>query len=957
MSSAGVKSMRLRAAVLAAFITLAFAAPSRASDVGDFLGRRVVRVEVVIEGAPGSSTSEMQALLEVAAGQDYSPIRIRDSLVRLYRSGLISGARVEGEPIGADGVIIRFIVKPQARIEAIVFEGEAVFGTGILRARLNELDVGERLSAGAVSRGLDALLAFYSARGYYQARITSDIRLDDSGTRATVAYVIEPGQQARVADYALNVTGERIDLSKLKPAIAEGQPFTQQAVQEQMEQIRRAYLAQDYLAVRVTNTITPDPANNAVNVAINVESGPRVQVEVQGLELSEERKREILPFYEQGGVDDFTLEEGRRRLQDYAQRRGYFFAEVTKPNPPDLALPTARLDYVVDTGRRYKLTDIDIQGMDAIPSQTLQDQLKSKEASFIPFFGLGRGVTSNDMLRQDANTILRQLRDAGYRKAQVEVLRGVSVTGESLIITFHVTQGPRTHVEQVGIRGNNVLTTEELEQRLEMKPEAPLVVTDVTQDVDRLLTEYTSRGYADAEVLFDVVDLGSVDGQDRVRLIYRITEGNRVRIRQVTTRGTAITDTGRLERNFYEFKEGEWLRADLLQDTERVLYDTNAFTSVTITAETVGQTANGVEERDVTVNLLEAKRNLLIYGFGYQSSKSQLTVPGLSFLNGARGLVQLTNTNLFGKLYTGSTQLRVSQDELLGQVSFLNPRPFGTEYATLISVFARRLAEKTFRSDRYTALIQAERRFTNDTIVYLTYNFERISVYDLQGSEEEIERNRRPIRLGRIGPSFARDTRDNHFDPTGGTLTLGSIYLASSFLGGNEQFVKMLAEHSRYYTVPRFRDTVYSVSGRLGLASPFGGRDTLPISERFFGGGSRDLRGFGFEEAGPSESVVVNRETGERRVVPVGGNAVLVINNELRFPIWGFLGGSVFADTGNVFRRVRDIKPGNLTQTLGFGFRIKTPIGPIRLDFGFLVLNKPDGVRGFQRHLSFGSTF
>jgi outer membrane protein insertion porin family len=933
------------------------AARSRASDVGDFLGRRVTRVEIVIEGAPGSNTSEMQPSIEVAAGQDYSPVRIHDSLVRLYRSGLISGARVEGEAVGTDGVIIRFIVKPQARIDAIIFEGSAVFNTGELRARLNELDVGERLSAGAVSRGLDALLAFYSARGYYQARITSDIRLDDTGTRATVVYVIEPGEQARVSEYTPNIIGQRIDLSKLKPAITVGQPFTQEAVQEQIEQLRRAYLEQDYLAVRVTSTITPDTANNAVRVEVTVESGPRIQVEVQGLELSDKRKREILPFYAQGGVDDFTLEEGRRRLQDYAQRQGYFFAEVTKPNPPDLSLPSVRLDYVVDTGRRYRLTDIDIQGLDAIPSQLLQERMKSRKASFIPFFGLGRGVTSNDMLRQDANMILRQLRDEGYRKAQVEVLRGVSVTGESLLITFDVTQGPRTYVEQVAVRGNNVLTTDELQARIELKPDAPLVIREVTQDVDRLLTEYTSRGYADAEVLYDVFDLGSIDGQDRVRLVYRIAEGPRVRIRQVTTRGAAITDTQRLERDFYEFKEGEWLRTDMLQETERTLYDTNAFTSVTITTEPVGQTPNGIEERDVTVNVLEAKRNLLIYGFGYQSSRSQLTVPGLGFLNGARGLVQLTNTNLFGKLYTGSAQVRVSQDELLGQVSFLNPRPFDSEYTTLISVFARRLAEKTFRSDRYTALIQAERRFTNDTIVYLTYNFERISVYDLQGSEEEIERNRRPIRLGRIGPSFARDTRDNHFDPTTGTLTLGSIYFASTILGGNEQFIKMLAEHSRYYVVPRFRDTVYSVSGRLGLASPFGGRDSLPISERFFGGGARDLRGFGFEEAGPSETVIVNRETGETRVVPVGGNAVLVINNELRFPIWSFLGGSVFADTGNVFRRVRDINPGNLTQTLGFGFRIKTPIGPIRLDFGFLVFNKPEGVKGFQRHFSFGSTF
>ena len=181
-----------------------------------------------------------------------------------------------------------------------------------------------------------------------------------------------------------------------------------------------------------------------------------------------------------------------------------------------------------------------------------------------------------------------------------------------------------------------------------------------------------------------------------------------------------------------------------------------------------------------------------------------------------------------------------------------------------------------------------------------------------------------------------------------GAFTLGSLSIASTVLGGNEQFVKLVAEHSRYYPIRRFRETVYSISGRLGLATPFGGKQTLPISERFFAGGSRDLRGFGFELAGP-----INLETGK----PDGGNAVFIINNELRFPLVGILGGTVFSDTGNVFRRTKDFRPQNLTQTFGFGLRVKTPIGPVRIDFAFLVINKPPGAPTFRRQFSFGQTF
>jgi outer membrane protein insertion porin family len=929
-------------------LLLAVCEPGFASDLGEFIGRRVNAVEIVIEGTTSQGSREMRSLIEVAANQDYSPVRIRDSLARLHRSGLVSRARVEGTGVGTDGVTLRFVVTPQARIDNVIFEGQTIFPPEELRARLNELDPGERLSLRAVEQGVDELLAYYSARGYYNVKITSDFRLDPGGTRATVVYSVNPGEVARVSRYTLHTRGARLDLTKIKHALVEGQPFSQSAVREEIDVIRKAYLENEYLAVEITRNIAADLIENTVAVTITVESGPRVLVGVNGLELDEKTKREIFPFYSEAGVDDFTIEEGARRLENYAQREGYFFAEVTRPAEPDLSGDVARLDYVVDPRGRYRLSNIEIEGLDAIPSQALQDEMKSKEASFFPFFGLGRGKTSDDLIRQDSNLISKRLRELGYRRARVEVLRGVSPDGSDLIITFDVQQGPRSYIDQVAIRGNNVFTTAELIQRAELTEGDPLVAAEVSQTTDRLLAAYNTQGYAVAEVSPEIVDLGSLNGDDRVRLVFKVIEGGRSRIRTVNTRGAEITKIGRLERNFYLFKTGEWLRNDKLQDSERALYETNAFNSVDITSEPVGRSVDGVEERDVIVNLAEAKRYQLTYGFGYQSNKSQDSVPGLDFLNGARGLIQLTNTNMFGRLYTGSAQFRASQNELLGQLSIQNPRPFGTSYPMLISIFARRLAETSFKSDRYTASIQAEKRLSTDSIVYMSYSFERISNYDLLLSEDEIVRNRQSVRIGRIGPSYVRDTRDNFSDPTSGTVTLGSAFVASKIFGGNEQFVKLLVEHSRYYPLKRFRDTVYSVSGRVGLASPFGGAQTLAISERFFGGGARDLRGFGFEQAGPRDQM-----TGR----PLGGNAVVVLNNELRFPILGSLGGTVFSDTGNVFARVRDVKPSNFTQTLGFGLRIKTPIGPVRFDLGFLVINKPDGLRRWQRHFSFGQTF
>src|SRR5215216_6935620 len=120
-----ISSKLLRALLPLAICLFSFAAAS--AQIGDFLGRRVTSVDVVIEDVPGSSVTEMRTLLDVASGQDYSPVRIHDSLVRLHKSGLISAARVEATPVGADGVAIRFVVRPQARIDSVVFLGNIIF--------------------------------------------------------------------------------------------------------------------------------------------------------------------------------------------------------------------------------------------------------------------------------------------------------------------------------------------------------------------------------------------------------------------------------------------------------------------------------------------------------------------------------------------------------------------------------------------------------------------------------------------------------------------------------------------------------------------------------------------------------------------------------------------------------------------------------------------------------------
>jgi outer membrane protein insertion porin family len=199
-----------------------------------------------------------------------------------------------------------------------------------------------------------------------------------------------------------------------------------------------------------------------------------------------------------------------------------------------------------------------------------------------------------------------------------------------------------------------------------------------------------------------------------------------------------------------------------------------------------------------------------------------------------------------------------------------------------------------------------------------------------------------------------RDRRDSPFDPTSGSFTTLDMSVVARTLGGSENFLRFFGEHQRLYKVTPLPGAVFALDTRLGLAWPYGRSFALPISERFFAGGSTTLRGFGFEQAGPRDPDP--DRPGQTR--PQGGNALAILNAELRFPILSALrlGGAVFYDGGNIFARVSDFSFRDFAHTLGFGLRIRTPIGPLRLDFGVLVGRKP-GVPRTQLHVTFGNPF
>ncbi|MBO0725557.1 MAG: translocation/assembly module TamB domain-containing protein, partial [Blastocatellia bacterium] len=699
-------------------------------------------------------------------------------------------------------------------------------------------------------------------------------------------------------------------------------------------------------------------SNLKVGVAL---SGGRV------VKLSEDRLRDLLPVRE--GFSRAQLRAGEDALTSYLQEKGYVFAQVQgRCDPADCKTPNINdllVFYDVRPGPRYELKEIHIISADGdsgdLNEHELKADLQSKDSNLlgeIPALkdlpvlgGEPRGKTSNDRMRADREMIRAAMANLGYRSARVESRLYFTTDRDQLALIFVVDKGPKSIVRDVIVRGNTLFPASELRGLAPINAGEPFSAERVREGARKIRDFYAARGYLEARTDVNILDMPG----DCVSLIYEVTEGERAVAREVTAHGQTITRAGAIRR-FLDFGPGDVLTPKLLRNAERNLYATGAFREVIVRAS---QDAGPVREsRLVTVSVSEADPLSLFYLLGYSTDE------------GPRATVQFTHSNLFDRLLLGTLRLRGSQEEQLAQIQLTDLRPWGKRWPVTFSAFyqrdsdvrafeRRRLIDgnvtsssegQSFGISRFVGFFQTERKLGDRMALRFRYSLQNVKLFHLENIPDiEVTRNEPSLRLSELSMGFTRETRDNALWPTRGQLFSFDHSLAARELGGNESFNKFFGEYQRYDTLEALGRTTIAVAARVGLAGLYRITDRdgdgviseaerrLPISERFFAGGATTLRGFRFEEAGP-QGILEPRSPNELpTLVPIGGDALVIVNFELRFPLsprWRLV---PFYDLGNVFRRVSDISLSGMTNSVGLGLRFNTPIGPVGVDYGYLL--------------------
>lgn len=786
-------------------------------------------VSVVVRTSDGKSIEDDQlgAIAMATLGDRYSTVRIRDSIEQLYFTGRVITAEAEASETADNSVDLRFIVKLKTRARrvsvSVVTSGFPSITEQEILLRVNLLDPGASVSEQSLQANANFILEYLRDKGYFRAEVTHTIRALENENDVEVGFRVTPGEQARVESFDISIKGFEAGPNRNSLRLKKGAPFSRALLARDIERIRRDMQNKNFRAPELNEPrVVFENETNTVEIQLTGTAGPVVDVlvDADGKGIASKTANRLLPIARGGSLDFAAIVEGERRLENYYQEKGYFFADATAlcsvdpplpDSPPsaadgdavicsvlnnsELAGRTVSVLYKVDLNRRLKLTDIRLRGTDQFDVTEIVTVLDSSEANIlgiIPFFGYGRGFTSSRILEEDAETIRGLLHDLGYRESEVRVNQGVSPDGKNLIITFVVDEGTPTMVSEVQITGNSVFPTATLEAEL-----PPLLGKNFSRarirNGQRKLAEfYSGQGYFDAIVDFSVDELPTDPdtGQKSFRVVYNIArEGERVFVNRILVNGNNSTRTDAILKAI-NIHSGEKLTFSDIYKGEQNLYATDVFAQVDIKTQPAGVNPGGGRKSDLIVDVEEQKPRLLQYGGGYSNDL------GLS------GFVDIRHFNLFGRLWQGGTRLRWTQERQLVQFDFVNPRFFRDgkgRYAplTLTAQYQRdSTVTRFFRSafdqgtfgivqrldengnpidefggtagnptlNRFTLSAETNRTISlkNRTLVFFRYKFEDVRLFNIDSLliRELLEPDRR-VRVSAFGTTFVRDTRRN----------------------------------------------------------------------------------------------------------------------------------------------------------------------------------------------------
>lgn len=878
---------------------------------------------------------EVERLIALQVGEPFDEARIRKTLrslrfsevaaeVAVYERPAVAGGDAGDPRPSGDGVVAIVALWTPMRVSAVEIAGE----TGLKTERLRDVlpfDAGQPLVEDRVLRGLYALKDIYVEEGYLAAAVTLDVQVDELARDARVVYQVSSGPRSRIREVRFEGAEGILTEEELRRSLraGPGDNFRVRWVEENGERLERLLIGRDFRMPHVERL--PDRRDDAaamVDLAYRIEPGPKLELRILGAERRELEKKGLLPFLGEGGYDDALVLQSIERIRRYYQERGHYRVEVQRHEERNAQ--HLRLTLEIRPAPRFSLEELGFEGNVTFTSDRLRALVSTSPRRFLQ-------PKSGRLVDQELSADVANLRSfyalEGFDQARVGPPR-VDQRGTELAVAIPIEEGRRRSVASLVLEGLAPLDERAVRETLPLRVGGPYHRLRVEQGVELLRYRLEQLGYGgaivDSEISWSADELTAA-------VALKSIPGRREVVASVVVRGLEQTDP-EVVRRFLGLEAGDPVSGTALLDVQRRLYGLGVFTRVEVRIPPAGEVGDA---REILVEVAEGKSRAVSLGLGYDSE------------SGARGLARLTHGNLFGRISSLTLDLLLSQREQHSRLIYRQPYLLRWNAELQGTLYNEHEERPDFTVDR-TGLQVAIQRPIDRWSLQLLSSY-RIVELDAGEFNDEIPLESRNARVASITPGASYDRRNDALDPTRGWMASAQLEYALPLADANANFFKLFVQASGY--LPFGTRTVLAGSLRAGaiepLASATAGVDDIldastPAAELFYAGGRTSHRAYERDGLGiVGETLIIDDPGSPGNPFPAGGGGLLLANLELRFPIFGPVGGTVFADGGNVWRDYRDVDPQEIKWGAGVGVRYLSPVGPLRLEIGWKLDREP----------------
>jgi len=645
-------------------------------------------------------------------------------------------------------------------------------------------------------------------------------------------------------------------------------------------------------------------------------------------ELEKEDVQKAVPLKRREILDLARVEEGARAIRQLFRDKGFFLARVSyEVGPVDEDKNQVDVVFRAEPGEKVRIRNFNLLGVASVEEDDLRDVLATGAAGAWSWL-TGSGKFKEADLERDREVIRAFYLNQGYIDVEVlEPLVTLTKDREWIRIDVPVKEGRQYRVGEVRFSGDLEYPEETLRANAKMVPGKVFSSDDYRAAVDALTDLYGDIGYAFVEV-----NPRTQRHEDALLLDldFNIVKGDPVHIGRIEIHGNTKTHD-RIIRREMRLDEGQLYNRRLLKRSQAKIRALDFFETFNLNS----QRRPGTDLLDLDIEVTEKATGTFSVGAGYSSA------------DGVIGMATVSQKNFLGLGYQLSLAANFGTSQETYSFSFNNPRVFDSEVYAGIDLYKSYREYSNYDKDAIGFALKLGTALGEDWRTRWTYRWEEAEVKNISTNASRLLREQEGITItSSITPTLTYDTRDNPWDPAAGTNLEFSIEWAGGVLQGDNEFVKSGVDLAQYQ--PLWLEHVFMVHGAIGYVFPLNSKE-IPVYERYYLGGINSLRGYDNRSVGP-----VDPEYGET----IGGDKMVQFNLEYIVPLIpeAKVKGVLFYDAGNAWDENEGYFRSKLLTSVGAGVRWFSPMGPLRLEWGYVLDRRPEDSQS-QWEFSVGGYF